>query len=51
MIPVVYNLEDAMKFFLENSSGSVMCVDGEAREQECFSYPEAKKFYEGEKRE
>ena len=38
-------LEEAMRFFLNNCTGSITCKkDGE--EKECFSYFEAKNFFE-----
>ena len=40
----VYNLYQAMNFFLENSSGSCICVKNEI-EKECKSYPEAIEFF------
>lgn len=47
MLERVESLSDAMNFFLENSSGSVICVKGD-EEKECRSFPEAKKFFERE---
>lgn len=45
MIPQVNSLEEARDWFLENSSGNVMCVKG-AEQRECNCYPDAKAFYE-----
>jgi hypothetical protein len=47
MIPVVESLEEAMKFFLENSSGECCCHDGD-REEIVSCYPDAVKFFKGE---
>jgi hypothetical protein len=50
MIPTVYTLDEAMQWFLENSTGTVMCVkkDGAGSDagKECSSYADAKSFYE-----
>ncbi len=40
----VNSLDEAMKFFLRNSSDSVVCYK-DGKEKECSSYPEAEKFY------
>lgn len=40
----VHSLDEAKTWFLEHSSGSVICVKGDTK-QEVFSYPEAEKFY------
>lgn len=48
MIPIVFSLEEAKEWFLNNSSGVVKCVDqARDREQVCRTFPEAKAFYEG----
>ena len=40
----VYSLNEAMRFFLENSSGNCVCIkDGVEFVAEC--YPEAKEFF------
>ncbi len=40
----VATTQEAMDFFLNNSSGSVTCEkDGE--QKECTTFPEAKKFF------
>lgn len=46
----VYTLKDAREFFLNNATGSILCVDGDASiVAEC--YPDAERFYlpQGEK--
>ncbi len=40
------NLEVAMNFFLENSEGSIICINGN-KEKECKCFPEAKEFLGG----
>ena len=40
----VKTLKEAMSWFLSNSSGSILCVNGD-KEKECKSYPEAEEFY------
>jgi hypothetical protein len=42
--------EEAKDFFLENSSGSVLCKK-DGRELECASFPEAFAFFSAEKKE
>ena len=43
-LPVAKTIEDAEKFFLGNSSGSLVCkVNGYKRIVEC--YPEAEEFF------
>lgn len=44
MMPVVFTLEEAMEWFLENRAQSVICSDG-LRQKECTTYPEAEEFY------
>jgi len=46
MIPIVYSLEEARKFFLHHSTGNVLCVreDGEELEVDC--YLAAEEFFE-----
>lgn len=39
-----HSLGDARNWFLENSSGSIICVNGEGEELECDNYPDAEKF-------
>ncbi len=39
------SLEGAMNFFLENSSGTLLCMK-EGENMECSTYPEAQKFFE-----
>ncbi len=46
----VYSLEEAMNWFLNNSSGNITCVRKDGESQECSSYPEAKKFYSQNKK-
>lgn len=46
----VYNLKEAMIFFLENSSGSIICVKGN-QEKKCTSYPEAEEFFNSKNNE
>ncbi|EGQ7810310.1 hypothetical protein I6Y99_004351 [Vibrio parahaemolyticus] len=41
----VSNLTEAMKFFLENSEGSVLCKNEYGNEKECDSFVEAEQFY------
>lgn len=43
----VFSLSDAMNWFLENSSGSIVCVKN-VEKCECNSYPEAKSFFQRE---
>lgn len=43
----VFNLKEAMYWFLHNHSGSVMCVKDGVRKS-CDSYPEAEAFFESE---
>lgn len=38
---VVSTKEEAMEWFLSNSSGSIICKNKKGEEKECFSYPEA----------
>lgn len=45
MMPRVFSLIEAAHWFLNNSSGSLECVDGD-RKKIVTSYPEAKQFYE-----
>lgn len=45
MTEVVTTLEEAMHWFMSHSSSSVTCEKSDGTQQECFSYPEAKKFY------
>jgi hypothetical protein len=40
----VKTIEEAMDFFLENSAGSVICVNANGEEKECITFPEAKEF-------
>lgn len=42
---VVSNLEEARQWFLENSTGSLVCIKGE-ESKICKSYPEAVEYYE-----
>lgn len=42
----VYSLEEAKEWFLYNSSGSVICMDGDVGKV-CETYQEAKKWYNG----
>jgi hypothetical protein len=44
MLPVVYSLEEARDFFIENLTGNVICKDGD-REREVNCYPDAVRFY------
>jgi len=41
----VYSLNEAMQWFLENASGSIVCVRFDGTEKECISYLEATTFY------
>lgn len=44
----IFSLDDAMNWFLKNSTGSIICVkDGE--KQTCNDYPEARKFFESKR--
>jgi hypothetical protein len=43
----VYNIDEAMSWFLSNSSGSVLCVN-DGKEKECNSFPDATNFFNGE---
>ena len=43
----VNNIEEAMDWFINNSSGEVKCIKG-TEEMVCESYPDAEKFYKGE---
>lgn len=38
-------LEEAMKFFMENSSGSITCLNDKGQSRVCNCYPEAKEFF------
>lgn len=40
----VYNLDEAMNFFLKNSSGTCICVK-DGIEKECNCYPDAQEFF------
>lgn len=44
MSPTITSLEEAMEWFLENHSGSIICQSGN-KEKECFSFSEAKDFF------
>ena len=45
MLKIIQTIDEALNFFLRNSSDPVICrKDG--KEKECNSYSEAKKFYE-----
>lgn len=44
MSPTITSLEEAMEWFLENHSGSIICQSGD-KEKECFSFSEAKDFF------
>ena len=46
MISIAYNLKEALIFFMENSSGNVLCVKDDGQEEEVSCYPEAEKFFE-----
>ena len=48
MMDKVYSKEEAMSWFLSNSSGSVICVRSDGAERECFSFLEAEEFYDEE---
>ncbi len=41
----VKNLDEAMDFFLSNSSGGVKCVKDDSTDKVCNSYPEALSFF------
>jgi len=43
---IARNINEAEKFFLENSSGSCICVDG-SRKGIAKTYPEAVSFFRG----
>ena len=40
----VYSLSEAMKFFMSNSAGSIVCVK-DGTEKVCDCYPDAEQFY------
>lgn len=42
---VVNNINEAMNFFLSNSSGSVLCKKN-GTQKECNCFPDAKEFFE-----
>jgi hypothetical protein len=44
----VNSLKKAMTFFLNNSSGSVLCVKDSGETKKCNSYPEAVRFFSDE---
>ncbi len=44
----VFSLEQAECWFLRNSSGSLTCVRDDGEEEDCRSYPQAKKFFSRE---
>ena len=44
MMEVILNLEEARDWFIEHSTGSVTCKDGD-REQVVDCFPEAEKFF------
>lgn len=46
----VYSLREAESWFLNNSSGAVICVKGD-KKMECDSYPKAAAFYESEEKQ
>lgn len=41
----VHSIEEAMSWFLNNSSGTVTCVRKDGKTKECNSYPEAEAFF------
>ena len=41
----MYSLDEAMQWFLNNNTGSVICVKN-GIEKECFSFVGAKNFYQ-----
>ena len=46
----VYNLDEAMEFFLGNSTGTITCIKENRgtlnkEKKECCCYPEAKEFF------
>ena len=47
---IVRTIEEAMGFFLSNSSGSVICKKGN-EEKECDCFPDAKEFFENTDKE
>lgn len=46
MEPTAHTLEEAMNWFLENSSGCVTCVRANGWKKVCYSFPEAREFFE-----
>ena len=48
MIPLVFSLEEAEKWFLTHSSGQIRCVRGDGAEMTVGTYPEALAFYDAE---
>lgn len=43
----IHSLEEAQEWFIEHSTGSILCVLPDGSRKECFSFPEAKQFFEG----
>ena len=41
----VYDLHEAKDWFLKNSSGNVICVDGRNGSKEVDCYPDAETFF------
>ena len=45
MIPIIENIEEAMEFFLQNSSGICICKKENNEELEVDCYPQAVEFF------
>ena len=41
----VHSLEEATNWFLEHSSGTVICVNQDGERKECATFPEAWQFF------
>ena len=45
MKPMVHSVEDAKEWFMQNSSGTLICVKKDGTEKEVDCYPDAVAFF------
>lgn len=46
MLPTVHSIEEAKDWFLQNSSGTLVCVRADGKTLHVTAYPDACAFYE-----
>jgi len=46
MNEIVFSIEEALEWFLDHHAGGVLCRKENGKEKICYSYAEAKTFFE-----